>query len=172
MLRWYGSPHDHNNSEQDQSCLIFRCLRCYTSPRYIYFRRAPARYFPSTESGSGHILGQRVQASTPIFMMKSTSAKLMPFSGLAFSRIRVPELGELVVSEEDSFIHGRLLIAISDQGTVLERRNDPTAVRKWWCNDVKRMLRVLQATDTIWVDFKPDNMLVDDDDNIWLNDFG
>jgi hypothetical protein len=87
-------------------------------------------------------------------------------------QIRVPKLEALVMSEEDGFIHGLLLTAISDQGTVLERRDDPIALRKRWYNEIERMLRVLHASDIVWGDFKPDNMLIDDDDNVWIIDFG
>jgi hypothetical protein len=87
-------------------------------------------------------------------------------------QIRVPKLGALAMSEEDGFIHGLLLTAISDQGTVLERRDDPIALRKRWYNEIERMLRVLHASDIIWGDFKPDNMLIDNDDNVWMIDFG
>jgi tRNA A-37 threonylcarbamoyl transferase component Bud32 len=55
---------------------------------------------------------------------------------------------------------------------VLERRDDPVALRKRWYNDVAQMLNLLHSAGIVWGDFKPENMLVDDDNNVWLIDFG
>ncbi len=34
------------------------------------------------------------------------------------------------------------------------------------------MLGLLHAVDIVWGDFKAENMLADEDDNVWLIDFG
>jgi len=61
---------------------------------------------------------------------------------------------------------------LSDRGTVEERRDDPVSLRKRWHNDVVRMLNLLHSAGIIWGDFKPENMLVDEHDDVWLVDFG
>jgi hypothetical protein len=87
-------------------------------------------------------------------------------------QIRVPRLEGLVTSEKDGFIHGLLLNGIYDSGTLWERRDDSISLRKRWYNDVTRMLSLLHSASIVWGDFKPENMLVDEEDNIWLIDFG
>jgi hypothetical protein len=88
------------------------------------------------------------------------------------NRIRVPRLTALVMSKKEGFVQGLLLDAISDRGTVLERRDNPVALRKRWYNDVAWMLNLLHSAGIVWGDIKPENMLVDEDDNVWLIDFG
>jgi tRNA A-37 threonylcarbamoyl transferase component Bud32 len=103
--------------------------------------------------------------------------KLIPLYGsktlnFLLNRIRVPMLRALVMSKKEGCIQGLLLDVISDRGTVLERRDDPVALRKRWYNDVAQMLNLLHSAGIVWGDTKPENMLVDEDDNVWLIDFG
>lgn len=88
------------------------------------------------------------------------------------SQIRVPKLNGLVMSPKAAHIHGLLLEAIVDYGSVWDRYKDPVALRKRWYNDVAGMIAELHKADIVWGDFKPANMLVDQKDDVWLIDFG
>jgi tRNA A-37 threonylcarbamoyl transferase component Bud32 len=62
---------------------------------------------------------------------------------------------------------------VSETGSLWDRRNDaPVGLRKRWYDEVARMLRLLHAADIVWGDVKPENMLLDEQDDIWLIDFG
>lgn len=88
------------------------------------------------------------------------------------NQIRVPKLNGLVMSLKAGHIHGLLLDAVNNHGSVWDRHKDPIALRKRWYNDVARMIAQLHEADIIWGDFKPANMLVDEKDDVWLIDFG
>jgi serine/threonine-protein kinase RIO1 len=88
------------------------------------------------------------------------------------NQIRAPKLNGLVMSPKAGHIHGLLLDAVNNHGSVWDRCKDPIALRKRWYNDVARMLAQLHEADIVWGDFKPANMLVDEKDDVWLIDFG
>lgn len=69
-------------------------------------------------------------------------------------------------------IQGLLLDAVPDTGSVRERHDDPIALRKRRYDDVARMLSLLHSANIVWGSFKSDNTLVDEDDSVWLVDFG
>ena len=87
-------------------------------------------------------------------------------------RIRITQLNGLVTSTKDNLIYGLLLDAINNHDTLWTRHNDPIALRKRWYNDVADMIRQLHAADIAWGDFKPAKMLSDENDTVWLIDFG
>jgi tRNA A-37 threonylcarbamoyl transferase component Bud32 len=90
-----------------------------------------------------------------------------------YGKIRVPKLNALVVSQVEHSIYGMVLDYVSDTGSLWDRRNDaPVGLRKGWYDEVARMLRLLHAADIVWGDVKPENMLLDEQDDIWLIDFG
>jgi tRNA A-37 threonylcarbamoyl transferase component Bud32 len=88
-------------------------------------------------------------------------------------RIRVPRVTGFVMSEKHGFIHGFLLDAIDNHGSVWERAGDtPVAEREKWYEDVCRMVGVLHEAGIVWGDVKPENMIVDEEGEVWLVDFG
>jgi len=88
------------------------------------------------------------------------------------NHIRVAGLRGLVMAEEAGHIHGFLLDAVSDGGRVWDRYDDPLPLRQRWYDDVARMIRILHSANIVWGDFKPQNMLIDKEDRVWLVDFG
>ena len=88
-------------------------------------------------------------------------------------KIRFPRLKGLVISQVKRSIHGMLLDLVSETSSLWERRDDASVgLRKRWYDEVAEMLRLLHAANIVWGDVKPENMLLDEQDDIWLTDFG
>jgi hypothetical protein len=88
------------------------------------------------------------------------------------NHIRVAGLQGLVMAKEAGHIYGFLLDAVSDGGRVWDRFDDPLLLRQQWYDDVTGMIRLLHSANIVWGDFKPQNMLIDKEDRVWLVDFG
>ncbi|KAB8220727.1 hypothetical protein BDV33DRAFT_190975 [Aspergillus novoparasiticus] len=89
--------------------------------------------------------------------------------------IRTPTLHELVKNPENhSSISGILLEYIPHHNKLadIDLDNTPVSIRVRWKDQLQSMTHSLHSAGIIWGDAKPDNVLVDVDDNLWIIDFG
>lgn len=80
-----------------------------------------------------------------------------------------------VVCDENGILYGLLLSYIESQCVTLTCRIKPDTspdLRRRWTEQVTGTLRELHQAGIVWGDVKPDNVLVDVDDNAWIIDFG
>ncbi len=90
-------------------------------------------------------------------------------------KIRVPRLLGLVAYEDNSTeIMGILLSNISDPKplTTLLSSDVPENQRLRWADDSKDMVKILHENGFVWGDAKADNFLVDENNDLWIIDFG
>lgn len=88
--------------------------------------------------------------------------------------MRISRLSGLV-RDESGCVFGLLLSYVQSQACTLwcaERPETPRDLRQRWVSQIKHMLDQLHKAGIIWGDVKPDNILIDDDQNAWLIDFG
>jgi len=76
-------------------------------------------------------------------------------------------------------INGLILSAIyPNHGTLADRVDDfheqplTITLRTRWYNDIKNMIQILHEKHFIWGDVSPNNVLLDENENIWIVDFG
>ncbi|KAE8323725.1 hypothetical protein BDV39DRAFT_208550 [Aspergillus sergii] len=89
--------------------------------------------------------------------------------------IRTPTLHELVKNpENNASISGILLEYIPHHNTLadIDLDNTPVSIRVKWKDQLQSMIHSLHSAGIVWGDAKPDNVLVDVDDNLWIIDFG
>lgn len=89
--------------------------------------------------------------------------------------VRSPVLHGFVLSPDDcNKICGYLLEYIEHRDTLssVEIRDEPLPVRTEWVSQLWRMVGALHEANIIWGDAKPDNVLIDTDNNLRLIDFG
>ncbi|EXJ86470.1 hypothetical protein A1O3_03421 [Capronia epimyces CBS 606.96] len=96
--------------------------------------------------------------------------------------LRFPQLEAIVLDDRDGdigFINGLILSAIyPNHGNIADRVNGPEgpsipiALRERWYHDVENMIRILHDQGFIWGDVSPNNMITDEDENVWIIDFG
>ncbi|KAB8201829.1 hypothetical protein BDV34DRAFT_228899 [Aspergillus parasiticus] len=89
--------------------------------------------------------------------------------------ILTPTLHELVKNPEDhSSISGILLEYIPHYNTLadIDLDNTPVSILVRWKDQLQSMVHSLHSAAIILGDAKPDNVLVDVDDNLWIIDFG
>jgi len=48
----------------------------------------------------------------------------------------------------------------------------PSALKEKWVAQIEHTVAELHKNDIIWGDAKPENVLIDEDDNAWVIDFG
>ena len=48
----------------------------------------------------------------------------------------------------------------------------PTSARQRWASQLNTALAKLHKSGIVWVDVKAQNVLIDEDDNAWITDFG
>ncbi|EHA23284.1 hypothetical protein ASPNIDRAFT_37297 [Aspergillus niger ATCC 1015] len=89
--------------------------------------------------------------------------------------IRAPKVHEFVDSQGDSFkISGILMDYIEHRDSLgyIDIPSTPLPVRRKWISQVQHTIETIHAAEIVWGDAKPDNILVDVDDNLWIIDFG
>ena len=71
-------------------------------------------------------------------------------------------------------IAGMLFTWIEKKGVLCQTRakDAPTPLRRRWADQISRSLQVLHEQGIVWGDAKADNVLIDQDDNAWIIDFG
>lgn len=94
--------------------------------------------------------------------------------------LRFPQLEAIVLDDRNGdCINGLILSAIyPNHGTIADHINGAegrslsvTSCERW-CHDVENMIHVLHNRDFIWGDVSPNNMIIDEDENVWIIDFG
>ena len=96
--------------------------------------------------------------------------------------LRFPQLEAIVLDDKNGdmgFINGLILSAIyPNRGTIADRVNGPegqslsiTLCERWY-HDVKNIIHILHNKGFIWGDVSPNNMITDEDENVWIIDFG
>ncbi len=86
--------------------------------------------------------------------------------------LRVPQLRGLVNSEQDRFILGILLSSIDAKYTLWNHHDAPLALRRKWYDQAAKTVHQMHAADVVWGDVTAANILIDEDQNAWLVDFG
>lgn len=91
-------------------------------------------------------------------------------------KYRLPTIHGLVYySDKPDYILGMLLNRIDNEDTLanwIERRNPPRSLKEKWNRQIKDTVRALHHHGIVWGDVKPDNVLIDREQNSWLIDFG
>ena len=96
--------------------------------------------------------------------------------------LRFPQLEAIVLDDKNGdmgFVNGLILSAIyPNHGTIADRVNGPegqslpiTLCERWY-HDVENMIHILHNKGFIWGDVSPNNMITDEDENVWIIDFG
>ena len=88
--------------------------------------------------------------------------------------LNIPRLLGIVRNEERQ-VFGLLLSYINCRRTTLHCASKPGTQRhlkQKWALQITRLLDKLHEADVVWGDVKPDNVLIDRDENAWLIDFG
>lgn len=95
-------------------------------------------------------------------------------SGLNKS-LRVPIIHGLVqYQEETDRICGLLLTYVKHDESLafIDINETPFDSRKKWISQIRQTIDKLHSMGIVWGDVKPDNILVDDNDDLWFIDFG
>ncbi|KAF3390845.1 hypothetical protein DPV78_011200 [Talaromyces pinophilus] len=95
-------------------------------------------------------------------------------SGLG-KTLRVPIIHGLVqYQQETDRICGLLLTYIKHDETLafVDINETPLERRNKWISQIRQMVGKLHSNGIVWGDVKPDNILVDDNDDLWFIDFG
>ncbi|KAI8946290.1 hypothetical protein F4801DRAFT_565063 [Xylaria longipes] len=105
-------------------------------------------------------------------MAELNAYKKIAAAGLA-SRLRVCHLYGVVMND-NGFVVGMLLTYVD--GRSMSFQVDPTypsaSVKKRWADQLDYTLAELHKAGVVWGDVKAENVLVDQDDNVWIIDFG
>ncbi len=101
---------------------------------------------------------------------------------LSHKLLRCPRLEAIVLDDKNGdmgCINGLILSAIyPNHGTIADRVNRPEGLSpsitlcERWYHDVENMIHVLHNKGFIWGDVSPNNMMIDEDENVWIIDFG
>lgn len=89
---------------------------------------------------------------------------------------RLPVLYSLVIySTSPTTAMGLLLHYINHDGSMADwitGRNPSRQLREKWYHQIADTVRALHRCDIVWGDVKPENVLIDHDQNAWIIDFG
>ena len=84
-----------------------------------------------------------------------------------------------MTSESGEHLIGLLVDFIKCQPQILRlkpingfMRDIPQARRQKWARQLRDSLRIMHAEGIYWGDVKPDNLVIDEDDDIWILDMG
>lgn len=74
-------------------------------------------------------------------------------------------------------VNGLILSAIyPNHGTMADRVNGSEGLAvtlcERWYHDIENLIHILHSKGFIWGDVSPNNMITDEDDNVWIIDFG
>lgn len=96
--------------------------------------------------------------------------------------LRFPQLEAIVLDDKYSgsgHVNGLILSAIyPNHGTIADRVNGPEGLSlsitlcERWYHDVENMIHILHSKGFVWGDVSPNNMIIDEDENVWIIDFG
>ncbi|KAI9824721.1 MAG: hypothetical protein M1819_000816, partial [Sarea resinae] len=90
--------------------------------------------------------------------------------------IRIPKLRGLVVTEDKKSVVGFLMDFIDTSESFRQLAKSMCKVtqsrRETWMEQIERIVCYIHRNGEVWGDAKPDNLLLDKDDNVWLIDFG
>lgn len=98
--------------------------------------------------------------------------KNIHMSGLS-EDISVGRLVGIVHEDKHDSTLGLLLRYIDHRGTLYDAMegNPTTQLRTKWAMQIEKAVHELHRIGSVWGDAKPDNILVDYDDNVWITDF-
>ncbi|KAI9926512.1 hypothetical protein MW887_004280 [Aspergillus wentii] len=100
---------------------------------------------------------------------------LLRLQGLGLSEnVRAPRLYGLVQYQDSSKITGMLLEYIEHEDDLghIDVQATALAVREKWIDQIKYIIKSLHPAGIVRGDAKPENLLVDTDENLWIIDFG
>jgi tRNA A-37 threonylcarbamoyl transferase component Bud32 len=88
--------------------------------------------------------------------------------------IRASYIHEFVQFGKDTEISDVLLTYVEHRDTLTDpnTKNAPLSLRKKWIDQIRDMVRTLHAAGIVWGDAKPDNILIDSNNDLWTIDFG
>jgi serine/threonine protein kinase len=91
-------------------------------------------------------------------------------------KCRVPTIYSLIhyTNEEESIL-GFLMEVINSKdkmSTLFRRENTESEQRQKWFSQIEETVRQLHENGIVWGDIKPNNVLIDKEDNAWVVDFG
>ncbi|KAE8146332.1 hypothetical protein BDV25DRAFT_162708 [Aspergillus avenaceus] len=114
-------------------------------------------------------------ADIPEHTNRETST-LLRIQKLGLSNIlRAPKIHGFVEFQRASSRISGILLEYIEHCNTLGHINIPTTplpVRVKWINQLRNTIKMLHSAGIIWGDAKPDNILVDADENLWIIDFG
>ena len=90
-------------------------------------------------------------------------------------KMRVPTLCGLVgFADSRTEISGFLLESIESCTPLTEKLHSqiPASLRNKWSRETENMVKILHDSGIVWGDAKADNALVDENDDLWMIDFG
>lgn len=130
-------------------------------PRKVFIKGQQLAFFKSVNAGDVNSTFRELRAYARIRTL-SQPIKACELYGV----VRIPSSGRIV---------GLLLSFIqSDSRTLLCAGKDPryASMRQRWMDQITRSVEKLHANGVVWGDAKPDNVLIDVQDDAYLIDFG
>jgi hypothetical protein len=123
--------------------------------------------------------GQRACFFKPCYSTVQTTNELQAYKKIVAATID-PQLCICrlygVVMDDNGFIMGLLLTYIDHGGRTLSTNvgpdHPPASTRKRWISQLGAALAELHKAGIVWGDVKAQNVLVDQEDNVWITDFG